>query len=150
MIIQTRYQIKPLITILMLCCYISLSSSNDLKESVQTFLDNYNEKMSELSKKNTLAWWNYETDMTKEHRQATLEISTETSKYMAEARKNASEFDLSSDELPDAWKRQLILLKRTAAPKSAEDAKEVSKLVSKMTSIYSETRVSIEILILKE
>ena len=111
--------------------------------SAASFLKKYNSKADELQTMDTLASWEYETDMNKDHKKKTTELSGKTSKFATKSREEAKCL-LDSPEgqkATDDEKRQLMLITRTASSKDANVNKEMSALVSKMTAIYSQTKV---------
>jgi len=111
--------------------------------SAASFLKKYNSRADELQKMDTLASWEYETDMNKKHKKKTTELSGKTSKFATQSREEAKCL-LDTDEGQKATedeKRQLMLITRTASSKDASVNKEMSSLVSKMTAIYSQTKV---------
>lgn len=111
-------------------------------ESVDAFLEQYNKEADDLQTKDTLASWNYETDMTDENKKITTDLSAKTSKFSTEARENATCLIKQFGKSTEASKlRQLKLITRTSSSGDSEVSKQISALVSKMTAIYSETKV---------
>lgn len=113
-------------------------------DSVDQFLEQYNKEADALQKEDTLASWNYETDMNDENKKKTTELSVKTSKFSTQARENASCLIKKFGKNTEASKlRQLKLITRTSSSDNSEVSKKISSLVSQMTAIYSETKVSI-------
>lgn len=112
-------------------------------ESVEAFLEKYNQKADTLQQEDTLASWNYETDMNPANKKKTTELSAKTSKFSTESRKQAKCLLASSagNQATESERRQLVLITRTASSEDSDVNKEISSLVSKMTAIYSQTTV---------
>ena len=115
---------------------------SDLKE-IETFLSEYNRKGDELYHNESLASWRYETDMSDENKKETAKwsdisanFSITSSKVVKSLLREVDVKDVSSSDL-----RQLYLIRRTASSTSTDVTKELTDLVSEMTSIYSDTKV---------
>ena len=117
----------------------SSAANND---EVEKFMDEYNKKADKLQKADTLASWNYETDMTSENKKETVKYSGIVSKFAQEYRDNATDLlkDIS-DDVTAPLKRQLKLITRTASSANSEESKTVADLLSNMTAVYSKTEV---------
>ncbi|XP_057290559.1 angiotensin-converting enzyme-like [Hydractinia symbiolongicarpus] len=111
-------------------------------KAIDDFLKQYNTEADQLQREDTLASWDYETDMSKGNKDKTTEMSGKTSKFALDSRKKAEELlkDIG-DDTPAASIRQLKLITRTASSSSSDESKEVSELISKMTAIYSKTSI---------
>ena len=112
--------------------------------SIVTFLAQYNKKADRLQNEDTLASWEYETDMNKANKEKTSDLSAKTSKFSTKSRNQAKcLLDApDSENATPSQKRQLMLITRTASSSDTDVNKNMSALVSKMTAIYSNTKVS--------
>lgn len=112
--------------------------------SVVKFLAQYNQKADSLQNEDTLASWEYETDMNKANKEKTSDLSAKTSKFSTKSRNQAKCLldSPSAENATPSQKRQLMLITRTASSSDSKVNKKMSALVSKMTAIYSNTKVS--------
>lgn len=130
--------------ILAVCLVSCLGGPKCSYQSVDQFLDEYNKEADELQKEDTLASWNYETNMNDENKKKTTELSVKTSKFSTQARENASCLIKQFGKGTETSKlRQLKLITRTSSSDDSEVSKKISALVSQMTAIYSETKVRV-------
>ncbi|XP_066918700.1 angiotensin-converting enzyme-like [Clytia hemisphaerica] len=130
--------------LLLFACHGNANGAPKCKYSdASDFLENYNKEANSLQKKDTLASWNYETNMNTANKIKQSKLSAKTSSFATKSRNEAKcLLDSTSDEdMTDSQKRQLKLITRTASSSDSEVNKKMSKLVSKMTAIYSETKI---------
>ena len=120
--------------------------------SIVKFLAQYNKKADLLQNEDTLASWEYETNMNKENNEKTSELSAKTSKFSTKSRNQAKCLlgTQAAERATRSQKRQLMLITRTASSSDSDVNKKMSALVSKMTAIYSNTKVGKKSLLLFE
>ena len=110
---------------------------------ISKFLKNYNAEGSKLQKEDTIAAWEYETDMREATKKKTVELSSKVSKFATKSKDNAKQLLRDNrGEVKGSDKRQLTLIARTASSENEKDDERSAQLVSNMTDIYSKTRVS--------
>ena len=89
--------------------------------------------------KNGLANWAYETDLTEDNLQRTVEVGLEVSEFFLESSENASR--IKALDLPSQIHRQISLIRRSADPTSDQMRREVKETIGKMTSIFGKAKV---------
>ena len=109
---------------------------------VTQFLESYDKTLGELYYLDTLADWNYSTNITEANDQATRVISKKLREYEAEAFKVADAFDKTLlDDHPDL----LRMLKQVGAKSLPEaEAQELEAAIQAMGSVYGKTKVCLE------
>lgn len=141
---ERRFTLIPVSLLLLVCIVERCNGAPKCAySSVAKFLKVYNKEADMLQKADTLASWEYETDMTAKHKKKTTELSGLTSAFSLASRSNASCL-LETPEgqrASKSQKRQLTLITRTASSKDPQVTKKMSELVSKMTAIYSQTSI---------
>ena len=86
----------------------------------------------------SVASWNNETDITKDHEAAAAKANEAMSVGMTKMVKDARKFEAVADKLDPDTRRQLYILKMQASPSPDDPAKatELAKLGTEMDSIY--------------
>ena len=109
---------------------------------VTQFLESYDKTLGELYYLDTLADWNYSTNITEENDRATRVISKKLREYEAEAFKVADAFDKTLlEDHPDL----LRMLKQVGAKSLPEtEAQELEAAIQAMGSVYGKTKVCLE------
>ena len=109
---------------------------------VTQFLESYDKTLGELYYLDTLADWNYSTNITEANDLATRAISKKLREYEAEAFKVADAFDKTLlEDHPDL----LRMLKQVGAKSLPEaEAQELEAAIQAMGSVYGKTKVCLE------
>ena len=109
---------------------------------VTKFLESYDKTLGDLNYLNTVADWNYSTNITEDNDLATREISKKLREYKAEAFKVADAFDKTLlEDYPDL----LRMLKQVGAKSLPEaEAQELEAAIQAMGSVYGKTKVCLE------
>ncbi|XP_002165887.3 uncharacterized protein LOC100206770 [Hydra vulgaris] len=126
---------------------LSISYCNGNQGSVYTddifeagkFLKNFDVVADELLTKNGLANWQYETDLTEDNLQKTVDIGLELSDFFLSSSQNASKLKVL--DLPQQMQRQIMLIRRSADPTSEDMRREIKETIGQMTSIFSKAKV---------
>lgn len=109
---------------------------------VTKFLETYDKTLGELWYLDTLADWNYSTNITEENDLATRKISKRLREYEAEAFKTADAFDRT---LLEDHPELLRMLKKVGAKSLPEaEAKDLEAAIQAMGSVYGKTKVCLE------
>ena len=109
---------------------------------VTKFLETYDKTLGELLYLDTLADWNYETNITEENDLATREISKKLREYEAEAFKTADGFDKT---LLEDHPELLRMLKKVGAKSLPEaEAQDLEAAIQAMGSVYGKTKVCLK------
>ena len=103
------------------------------------FLNNFDVIADEMMKKNGLANWQYETDLTEENLQKTVDIGLELSDFFLSSSQNASKLKVL--DLPQQIQRQIMLIRRNADPTSEDMRREIKETIGQMTGIFSKAKV---------
>jgi peptidyl-dipeptidase A len=95
-------------------------------------------KLRKLQVDASVAEWTNETDITKEHEDATAKAGEVASVGITKMVKEARKFDPIKDKLDPDTKRQLLLLTFQAqpSPDDAKRAEDLAKTATEMTSLY--------------
>ncbi|KAH9488846.1 hypothetical protein Btru_058675 [Bulinus truncatus] len=117
-----------------------ISLINDL-QSIQNFLNNYNNQSQNIIYNYVESTWKYETNLTDYNQQLMLNEQLRSAKFSQDAAGNASMFDLSVMSQPD--RRQFIKIMDigTAAQKNETKLVRLNKVKSDMETIYSTAKV---------
>ncbi len=108
-------------------------------DTAKTFLQNFDQEATRLTMLSSEASWKYETDLTSENLERTVNLSVIVSEFFLEASENATKIKFL--DLPTSMQRQINIIRRNADSASAELRKEVRKLEGKMTSIFGKAKV---------
>ena len=109
---------------------------------VTEFLESYDKTLGDLYYLDTLADWNYSTNITKENDLATREISKKLREYEAKAFKIADAYD---KELLEDHPGLLRILKKVGAKSLPDDeAQKLEEAIQAMGSVYGKTKICLE------
>ena len=112
--------------------------SEDLAEAGK-FLNHFDTTADELMNRNALANWDYETELTDDNLQRTINIGLEVSDFFLKSSENASQ--IKTLDLPNRIQRQISWIRRSADPTSDEMRREIKETIGKMTSIFGKGKV---------
>ncbi len=105
----------------------------------EQFLKAFDTEATRLTMMSSEASWNYETDLTSENLEKTVNLSVTVSEFFLKASEGASK--VKTIDLPPHMLRQISLIRRNADSASGELRKEVRELEGKMTSIFGKAKV---------
>ncbi|NXA46901.1 ACE2 enzyme, partial [Nothocercus julius] len=126
-----------LVHIWLLCGLSIVVTPQDVTQEAQMFLDEFNIKAEDISYENSLASWNYNTNITEETSIKMNEADAKWSAFYDEASRNASKFPLT-DIKDDLIKLQIQSLQdRGSSVLSSEKYSRLSTLLNTMSTIYS-------------
>ncbi len=107
------------------------------QESAVRFLAAYNEESLRLNNLAIIASWNHATNITDHNAEQSRLASEKSSDYEAEAGKEAAKFDTTN--FSDEVKKRMGLVGSTPLPD--EQRKELSEVLSQLSTIYASTKV---------
>lgn len=121
----------------LLCSLSALVTPQDVTQQAQNFLEEFNRRAENISYENSIASWNYNTDITEENAIKMNEAGARWSVFYEEASKNASTFPVESIT-DDLTKLQIqTLQERGSSVLSAEKYNRLGTVLNTMSTIYS-------------
>jgi len=145
-----NFLLNMFLTFILVMLLTSIPATNsaldaDVQQRCEDFLKKYNTEADKLQREDTLASWNYETNMNTENKDKTISMTGKTSKFALESRETAKELlQIIGNQAPsdmNSSMRQLKLITRTSSSNNTEKTKEEADLISQMTAIYSKTSI---------
>uniref|UniRef100_A0A663M8Y2 Angiotensin-converting enzyme n=1 Tax=Athene cunicularia TaxID=194338 RepID=A0A663M8Y2_ATHCN len=126
-----------LVHLCLLCGLSTVVTPQDVTQQAQMFLEEFNRRAEDISYENSLASWNYNTNITEETARKMNEAGAKWSTFYEEASRNASSFPLAS--IQDALTRLQIqsLQDRGSSVLSQEKYSRLSTVLNTMSTIYS-------------
>ncbi|XP_054240174.1 angiotensin-converting enzyme 2 [Indicator indicator] len=121
----------------LLCALSTVVAPQDVTQQARIFLEDFNSRAEDISYENSLASWNYNTNITEETAQKMKEAAARWTAFYSEASRNASSFPLPS--IQDALTRLQIqaLQDRGSSVLSPEKYSRLGTVLNTMSTIYS-------------
>ncbi|XP_031451919.1 angiotensin-converting enzyme 2 [Phasianus colchicus] len=121
----------------LLCGLSAVVTPQDVTQEAQTFLAEFNARAEDISYENSLASWDYNTNITEETARKMSEAGTKWAAFYEEASRNASRFSLA--DIQDAATRLQIqsLQDRGSSVLSPEKYSRLNSVMNSMSTIYS-------------
>lgn len=112
-------------------------TSQDVTQEAQIFLEEFNRRAEDISYENSIASWNYNTNITEENANKMSEAGARWSAFYEEASRNASSFPADSIT-DDLTKLQIqTLQERGSSVLSPEKYNRLGTVLNTMSTIYS-------------
>uniref|UniRef100_A0A803Y426 Angiotensin-converting enzyme n=1 Tax=Meleagris gallopavo TaxID=9103 RepID=A0A803Y426_MELGA len=121
----------------LLCGLSAVVTPQDVTQEAQTFLAEFNVRAEDISYENSLASWDYNTNITEETARKMSEAGAKWAAFYEEASRNASRFSLA--DIQDAATRLQIqsLQDRGSSVLSPEKYSRLNSVMNSMSTIYS-------------
>ncbi|XP_065597441.1 angiotensin-converting enzyme 2 isoform X2 [Cyrtonyx montezumae] len=121
----------------LLCGLSAVVTPQGVTQEAQIFLAEFNARAEDISYENSLASWNYNTNITEETARKMSEAGARWAAFYEEASRNASRFPLA--DIQDAVTRLQIqsLQDRGSSVLSSEKYSRLSSVMNSMSTIYS-------------
>uniref|UniRef100_A0A674GHV0 Angiotensin-converting enzyme n=1 Tax=Taeniopygia guttata TaxID=59729 RepID=A0A674GHV0_TAEGU len=121
----------------LLCGLSAVVTPQDVTQQAQIFLEEFNRRAENISYENSIASWNYNTNITEENANKMSEADARWSAFYEEASRNASTFQVDSIA-DDPTKLQIqILQERGSSVLSPEKYNRLGTVLNTMSTIYS-------------
>ncbi|XP_052530293.1 angiotensin-converting enzyme 2 isoform X1 [Tympanuchus pallidicinctus] len=121
----------------LLCGLSAVVTPQDVTQEAQAFLAEFNVRAEDISYENSLASWDYNTNITEETARKMSEAGAKWAAFYEEASRNASRFSLS-DIQDDATRLQIQSLQdRGSSVLSPEKYSRLNTVMNSMSTIYS-------------
>uniref|UniRef100_A0A8C3PX26 Angiotensin-converting enzyme n=1 Tax=Chrysolophus pictus TaxID=9089 RepID=A0A8C3PX26_CHRPC len=121
----------------LLCGLSAVVTPQDVTQEAQTFLAEFSMRAEDISYENSLASWDYNTNITEETARKMSEAGAKWAAFYEEASRNASRFSLA--DIQDAATRLQIqsLQDRGSSVLSPEKYSRLNSVMNSMSTIYS-------------
>ncbi|NXJ08219.1 ACE2 enzyme, partial [Odontophorus gujanensis] len=121
----------------LLCGLSAVVTPQDVTQEAQIFLAEFSTRAEDISYENSLASWNYNTNITEETARKMSEAGARWAAFYEEASRNASRFPLA--DIQDAVTRLQIqsLQDRGSSVLSSEKYSRLNSVMNSMSTIYS-------------
>lgn len=123
--------------VLLLCGLSAVVIPQDVTNQAQMFLAEFNVRAEDISYENSLASWNYNTNITEETATKMNEAGAKWSAFYEEASRNASKFPLSDIQDPLTRLQIQSLQDRGSSVLSPEKYSRLNTVLNTMSTIYS-------------
>ncbi|XP_053826884.1 angiotensin-converting enzyme 2 [Vidua macroura] len=121
----------------LLCGLSAVVTPQDVTQQAQTFLKEFNRRAEDISYENSIASWNYNTNITEENANKMSEAGARWSAFYEEASRNASNFQVDNIA-DDLTKLQIqILQEKGSSVLSPEKYNRLGTVLNTMSTIYS-------------
>uniref|UniRef100_A0A8D0GRD2 Angiotensin-converting enzyme n=1 Tax=Sphenodon punctatus TaxID=8508 RepID=A0A8D0GRD2_SPHPU len=117
--------------------WVRLTAAVAVPQDVQTFLDQFNLQAEDLSYENSLASWDYNTNVSDENARKMNEAGSKWSAFYEKASENASKYEIN-DNITQAVKLQLQSLQdKGSSALPAEKNNNLTSILNRMSTLYS-------------
>uniref|UniRef100_A0A8C0UED1 Angiotensin-converting enzyme n=1 Tax=Cyanistes caeruleus TaxID=156563 RepID=A0A8C0UED1_CYACU len=121
----------------LLCGLSAVVAPQNVTQEAQEFLEEFNRRAEDISYENSIASWNYNTNITEENANKMSQAGAKWSAFYEEASRNASNFPVDSIT-DDLTKLQIqTLQERGSSVLSSEKYNRLSTVLNTMSTIYS-------------
>ncbi|XP_072029767.1 angiotensin-converting enzyme-like [Amphiura filiformis] len=119
-------------------------ASNNNEEDAIRFLQQYDQRAQEEFYRWSEAAWVYESDLTEENKQLSIEADLVVSEFLKEVRRNASAFDRTGFSSDTVRQLKKLLYIGDAALEDPKDLEDLTTIISSMQERYSTGKVCLE------
>ncbi|XP_060091098.1 angiotensin-converting enzyme 2 [Heteronotia binoei] len=114
-----------------------LAAAQDVTQKAKEFLEQFNVLAEDLSYENSLASWDYNTNITEENAWKMGEAASRWSAFYEGASQNASDFDVNSISDPDTKLQIQSLQYKGSSVLSEEERNKLNRILNTMSTLYS-------------